>query len=302
MPVTNYIWDELSDNVLMETDGNDNVTAEYDHEPGQFGELISQTRDGVNSYYHYDGAGNTVALTDDNGNVTDTYKYSAFGKLIASTVTTINPYRFNGQVGYQYNEETDDYYVRARTYEPTIARWLSRGLFGYVGGLSLYAFLFQNPRIPEIGGGGGVEKPPTPTPRGTKCFDVKKDKEWWVATAPWIARGTKLLTAGLQFAFAGMPLALGDVVFSEIKNHVELMKELVRHMEELEIESNSHNKLRALARRAAGERLTRESLSQFLGVIAPRNYRDGNWGSLSRVRMSDDKYRWLCPEHAASAR
>jgi len=56
-------------------------------------ELIGQTRNYVaNSqsntqqiYYDYDGHGSVRALTDPNGNVTDTYDYDAFGNLIHLT-------------------------------------------------------------------------------------------------------------------------------------------------------------------------------------------------------------------------
>ena len=47
MPVTNYIWDKLSDNVLLETDDSNTTTAVYTNKPGQYGELISQHRGGV---------------------------------------------------------------------------------------------------------------------------------------------------------------------------------------------------------------------------------------------------------------
>ena len=47
MPITNYIWDEMSDNVLMELDGSGNTVASYTHAPGQFGELISPRRQGA---------------------------------------------------------------------------------------------------------------------------------------------------------------------------------------------------------------------------------------------------------------
>src|SRR6185369_7600559 len=39
-----------------------------------------------------------------------------------------------------------------------------------------------------------------------------KDKTWWGKSAPWIARSVKLLAAGLQLGFTGMPLALGSEV------------------------------------------------------------------------------------------
>ena len=80
MPKTTYMWDELSDNVAAEfEDGL--LSVAYTHAPGLYGNLLSQNRNGVTSYYHYDGRGDTVALTDDTGNVTDTKEYDAWGNV-----------------------------------------------------------------------------------------------------------------------------------------------------------------------------------------------------------------------------
>lgn len=43
MPVTNYIWDVVSDNVLMEKDDDDETIARYVQEPSLYGEAISQS-------------------------------------------------------------------------------------------------------------------------------------------------------------------------------------------------------------------------------------------------------------------
>jgi|GEM_PF-4277883 len=137
MAVTNYIWDELSDNVLIETDENNVPTAEYTHWPEQFGELISQKRSGVTSYYHYDGAHSTRLLTDDSGAITDTYIFSAYGELVARTGTTTNPFGYKGAVGYYTNAATNDIYVRARSYQPVTGRWLSMDPLGFVDGPNL---------------------------------------------------------------------------------------------------------------------------------------------------------------------
>jgi|GEM_PF-2171931 len=142
MAVINYIWDELSDNVQMETDENDVPTVVYTHRPERFGELISQERSGVTSYYSYDGQHSTRLLTDDNENITDTYIFSAFGELVARTGTTINPFGYKGAVGYYSNSATGDIYVRARTYEPVIGRWLSMDPLGFVDGPNLYRAYF----------------------------------------------------------------------------------------------------------------------------------------------------------------
>jgi hypothetical protein len=45
------MWDELSDNVAAENDDGV-LTAAYTHEPGLYGNLLSQNRNGVTSYYH----------------------------------------------------------------------------------------------------------------------------------------------------------------------------------------------------------------------------------------------------------
>ena len=69
MSAVNYVWDEENDSLLEEVDDNGNVIVSYTNEPGPFGKVISQERNGVTSYYHYDGQGSTLALTDDNGNI-----------------------------------------------------------------------------------------------------------------------------------------------------------------------------------------------------------------------------------------
>ena len=137
--------------------------------------------------------------------------------------------------------------------------------------------------------------------------EFAKDRDWWLATAPWVARGTKILSAGLQLAFAGMPLALGKDVFETIKDDVDFMNELAKHVE-LEggaaepplaadevLQGDVGKDMRGRDREA---RLTRAAVSRLLDSIAPTNYRAKQWGSLHRVRMSDNSYRWLCERHA----
>ena len=50
MPVTKYIWDPVGDNVLMETDESDVTQAVYTNEPEEFGEVVSQNRNGTKSF------------------------------------------------------------------------------------------------------------------------------------------------------------------------------------------------------------------------------------------------------------
>lgn len=146
MGAINYIWDEENDSLLEEVDDDGNVIASYTNEPGPFGKVISQERNGVTSYYHYDGQGSTVALTDDNQNVTDTYVYSAFGELVSSTGTTVNPFRYLGQYGYYTDVETNDSYIRARSYNPSLGRWLTRDPLEFRGSKwNLYEYVSSAP-------------------------------------------------------------------------------------------------------------------------------------------------------------
>ena len=142
MPVTHYRWDRLSDNLLAEIDETGATTVQYTNEPSQFGKLISQRRNGVDSYHHFDAQLSTRQLTDESQTVTDSYDYSAFGETVASSGTTENPFRFQGAVGYYTNDETDDIYIRRRTYRPSTGRWLSTDPLGFVDGPNLYLGYF----------------------------------------------------------------------------------------------------------------------------------------------------------------
>jgi RHS repeat-associated protein len=65
-------------------------------------------------------------LTDDAGDVTDTYFTTRGATQLAVTGTTVNPFRWVGQVGYYWDEGTGTFYIRARVYEPVTGRWMSQ--------------------------------------------------------------------------------------------------------------------------------------------------------------------------------
>jgi len=140
MPVENYIYD--GQNILEETDEFGTLQASYTYEPEEYGELISQHRGGKTSYYHYDALGSTRQLTDDTETVTDSYTYNAWGETIKQSGTTTNPFRWIGNVGYYFDEETQGYYVRARYYQPQSGRWMTQDPLGFVDGSNLYLAYF----------------------------------------------------------------------------------------------------------------------------------------------------------------
>jgi len=133
-------------------------------------------------------------------------------------------------------------------------------------------------------------------------------REWWEKTAPKLAIGVKVLSAGIKIACTGLPLAIDAKIFEEIKNEVEFMKELAEH---LKLEGRAESDILHEASEVAAmqdtwqfsdegaKRIARIQLAGLFAEIAPANYKARQWGPLRRVRMPDNTYRWLCGEHAA---
>lgn len=125
MPETNFFWDPVEDNIIQERDETGAITAEYATEPYLYGNLISQNRGGVESQYHFDSQGSTLALSDDNQQVTDTYAYTAFGEATERTGSNVNPFQYIGLKGYYFDAEIGEYNVRRRAYSGVLTRWLT---------------------------------------------------------------------------------------------------------------------------------------------------------------------------------
>lgn len=151
-----FVWDPVADAYLSELDVSNTTQVVYTQEPQQFGRVISQRRSSTSNWYHTDSLGSTRALTNVSQVVSDTYLCDAWGNPISSTGTTVNPFRWVGNVGYYFDTATGLFYIRARTYQPTIARWTSvdplfallalkgmraRDPIGYAGGSeTLYSY------------------------------------------------------------------------------------------------------------------------------------------------------------------
>ena len=52
MTSTAFIWDPVKNNVVLESDDDGNITT-YTHMPALYGNVLSQNRNGVDSFYHY---------------------------------------------------------------------------------------------------------------------------------------------------------------------------------------------------------------------------------------------------------
>ena len=94
-------------------------------------------------YYHFDGLGSVVALSNSNGDSCQSYEYSAYGQVAASDPNFIaNPYMFTGR---RFDIETGLYYYRARYYNPHIGRFMQTDPVGYDDGINWYLYCGNNP-------------------------------------------------------------------------------------------------------------------------------------------------------------
>ena len=93
-------------------------------------------------YYHFDGLGSVVALSNSNGDSCQSYEYSAYGQVAASDPNHPNPYMFTGR---RFDIETGLYYYRARYYNPHIGRFMQTDPVGYSAGINWYAYCGNNP-------------------------------------------------------------------------------------------------------------------------------------------------------------
>jgi RHS repeat-associated protein len=110
---------------LLETDNSNVKTALNTYKPEQYGSLISRDGPGGNVFFHFDALGSTTNVTNDGQTVLETYIYEAFGTRVSSN-SFRPPFLYVGSMGYYYDALSDDYYVRARTYNAGVGRFLTK--------------------------------------------------------------------------------------------------------------------------------------------------------------------------------
>jgi RHS repeat-associated protein len=142
---TNHAWD--GQNILLETNASNIIQVVYTLEPAFYGNLISQSRGGTDSFYLFDALGSTRQLSSSAGSVTDSYLYDSFGNILAASGSTTNWFRYVGKLGYCYDLDTSKFYLRARFYDPNGGRFLSRDPLGTRGAANRYAYLRSTPTL-----------------------------------------------------------------------------------------------------------------------------------------------------------
>jgi len=115
--------------------------------------LLSGGRTEKHYYYHYDGLGSVIAISDQAGNTIEKYEYSVYGEVnivakqngeTRSASIVGNPYYFTGR---RLDTETGLYYYRARYYSPPLGRFLQTDPSGYEDGINWYTYVQNNPVV-----------------------------------------------------------------------------------------------------------------------------------------------------------
>lgn len=122
LQTTSYAWDPNATLPLLvdEKPGAADARRQYAYGLG----LLSVRTGGENHYYHADGIGSVVGISDPSGEKVSNYSYEPFGATRTETPVGIesqaNPMRFTGQYR---DRATGLYHLRARDYDSALGRF-----------------------------------------------------------------------------------------------------------------------------------------------------------------------------------
>ena len=107
------------------------------------GTMVAETRNGSRRFHAHDPQGNTVALINDAGAVTDSYDYWPYGEVRVTTGSASStPFKFGGAWGYY--DDGNQLYIRARYLREKLGRWLTRDPLWPLQ--AAYVYCLGNPR------------------------------------------------------------------------------------------------------------------------------------------------------------
>ena len=138
---TTYTYDtncKLSKLLCKTTNG---ITTKYVYGRG----LIGEEKCNTFKTYHFDYRGSTVAITDASGNITDTFEYDTYGKLMSRTGTSLIIFGYNGRDGV-VTDKNGLIYMRARYYSPDMRRFVNADIIAgkLSNAITLNRFAYAN--------------------------------------------------------------------------------------------------------------------------------------------------------------
>ncbi len=159
---------------VLDPTGQGNVVAAYNRAGQLVADyayglgLVSQTGPTGTDYYQFDAIGSIVGVTNNAGVLEDQYTYDPFGNLLNSSTSTsaTTPFGFVGQSG-ALNEGASLIFMRARSYDEVLGRFLSPDPLGLGGGsANPFVYVSNSPvdLLDPSGLGPGEFVPPTGIP------------------------------------------------------------------------------------------------------------------------------------------
>ncbi|MBN1917558.1 MAG: RHS repeat-associated core domain-containing protein [Verrucomicrobia bacterium] len=106
------------------------------------GLLYTRAADGSLGYFHYDGQGNVVSVTDESRTEVAYYEYDAWGNILTQCGSLANEFAFSTKQASLGSGLIDFGY---RWYDPQTGRWTQRDPMGTIGGANLYMYVNGNP-------------------------------------------------------------------------------------------------------------------------------------------------------------
>lgn len=139
-----FLYD--GDDLLMEADQNGAPIRTYTHWPGVDAphSVRVTNSSGQNFIYYYitEAPGHVTGLLNEAGQVVAEYRYTPWGEVESTTDTTGQPLQYMAR---EIDATTGMYYVRARWYDPAMARFVSQDPIGLAGGMNTYAYVTNDP-------------------------------------------------------------------------------------------------------------------------------------------------------------
>ncbi len=135
-------FDHLGGTIVAEYDGSNALQRRYVPGPGIDEPLVWYEGSGTSNrrWLHADERGSVIAASDGSGNIVGTpNRYDEYG-IPQGTLTG----RF-GFTGQPWLPEFGLYHYRARTYSPTLGRFLQTDPIGFGGGMNIYAYVRNDP-------------------------------------------------------------------------------------------------------------------------------------------------------------
>jgi len=138
--ITRYIYDDA--NIILEFNEYNTIKTNYTNGL-DLDQFLAIELNNEEYYLLKDGLGSVTEITDQLGNVVQSYVYNSFGRIVDFNQSLENNITYTGR---ELDSESGLYYYRNRYYDSSIGRFISEDPLGLTGGdINLYVYTKNNP-------------------------------------------------------------------------------------------------------------------------------------------------------------